>query len=204
MNDYKKIIVKYLDMQLSDSERKEFENSLETDKKLRAEFENFKKVTRLFSDKHDPELNNDYFNGVVPEFRKRYGDKEKTVFYRKYGMAFTALFLMLTSFFIAEKLFINQTPVNENVQIIIEDFSDDEFNRLADYFSDGNRGLISDSEGIILLSDTGLSLEAIAEDISPEEKISIISEYYLNDVYSSIDSDLLEAAYNEILSKRIF
>jgi hypothetical protein len=204
MNNPKEIIIKYLDRQLSDSERREFEILLETDKELSVEFENYKKVNQLFSDTHNPVLNNDYFNNIIPEFRKKLEKKDNTAFYRKYGMAFTALFLMLTSFFIGEKLFVNQNLVNENVQSIVEDFSEDELNQLADYFSSGNHGLISDSEGIGLLNETELSLETITSNISSEEKISIIAEYNLNEVYSYLDSDLLEAAYNEILSKRIF
>lgn len=199
MSNYEELIIKYLDRQLSEKERTEFENLLLTNSELRIEFENYRKVNELFSNDYKPELANNYFNNIIREFRQKIETKNKPVIYRKYGMAFTTVFLAVTLFFIADKLFVNQ-----NVQSVVGDFSDEELKELADFYSNENYSLLSGNEDMILLSSTDLNMETIVENSTSEEKISMISEFDLDEIYSSVDDDVLETAYNEILTKRIF
>ncbi|MFC2102967.1 hypothetical protein ACFLSS_00895 [Bacteroidota bacterium] len=204
MINYEDTFIRYLDDQLSEDEKRKFENLIETDEKLFAEFQKFKQVNDLFSENATPAMNNDYFNGVIPEFRRSIEKKKSPAYYRKYEMVFTSLFLIITSFFIAEKLFTTNSLKIENIQTIVNEFSEEEWDETANYYFDKKRVVGSDSESLTLLADTNMSLQEISGDISPEEKISIISEYNLTDIYSAMESDLLETAYNEILDKRFF
>ena len=83
MNNYEEIFIRYIDEQLSVDERREFEKSLKSDDKLRADFESYEKVRDLFTDDISSALQNDYFNGVMPEFRKRLGNGDNPVFYQR-------------------------------------------------------------------------------------------------------------------------
>ncbi len=204
MDNYEKLIIRYLDRQLSEEEKLDFENLLLTNSILRAEFEKYKKVNELFSPEPNPELNSDYFSRIVPEFRQRLEKKRSPVLYRNYGMVFTTLFLIVTSFFIADKLLINRDINNSSIQAIVEGFTEKELNNFTDYYSSENYSLILDNDEIMLLADTDVNMESILTNSTSEEKISIISEFELGFDYSSIDEDRLEFAYNEIISKRIF
>lgn len=204
MDNYEKLIIRYLDRQLSEEEKLDFENSLLTNSHLRAEFEKYKKVNGMFSSEVNPELDNDYFSRIVPEFRQRLEKKSSPVLYRNYGMVFTTVFLIVTSFFIADKLLINRDINNSSIQAIVEGFTEEELDNFTDYYSSENYSLISDNDEIMLLADTDVNMESILTNSTSEQKISIISEFELGLDYSSIDEDRLEFAYNEIISKRIF
>lgn len=204
MDNYEKLIIRYLDRQLSEEEKLDFENLLLTNSILRAEFEKYKKVNELFSPEPNPQLNSDYFSRIVPEFRQRLEKKRSPVLYRNYGMVFTTLFLIVTSFFIADKLLINRDINNSSIQAIVEGFTEKELDNFTDYYSSENYSLILDNDEIMLLADTDVNMESILTNSTSEEKISIISEFELGLDYSSIDEDRLEFAYNEIISKRIF
>ena len=203
MSNREETFVKYLDGQLNEEERRRFENLLEIDQEVFSEFREFKKVNDLFSGDVNPELKNDYFTQIIPEFRKKLEKKNSPAFYRKYEIAFTTLFLVVTSFFIAEKLFVNSEP-SLNVNSIVSEFTEDEINEVADYYLDEKRTILSDSDALALLDNSNYNLEDIAADFTSDDKISIISVYDLTDDYSSVNSELIDAAYDKILEKRFF
>jgi len=203
MSNHEETFVKYLDGQLDDEERKRFENLLEIDQEVFSEFEEFKRVKDLFSDDLSPSLENDYLNQIIPEFRKKLEKKNNPAFYRKYELAFTTFFLVVTLYFITEKLFINNDPAF-TVSSVVSEFTEEELNEVADYYLDGDWTIVSDNDALALLDNSNLNLEDIAADFSSEDKISIISVYDLSEDYFSVDSELLNAAYDKILEKRFF
>lgn len=203
MSNHEELFIRYLDEQLSDEERNKFENMLENDQELNSSFAEFKKVRDLFSSSANPELNNDYFKQVIPEFRKNLNEGKSPIFYRRYQLAFTTLILVITSFFIADKLFINNNqPVT--IESVVIDLTEDELNEIADYYFNDNLTGISNSDAVALLDNNNLNLEEITSDFSSAEKMSIMSAYSINEDFSFVSSDLLNAAYDIILEKRFF
>ena len=204
MNKYDKLIIKYIDEQLSVDERKAFERELEINMELKNAFENYRKVNEQFSTKDELLANQDYFNGIIPRFRQKL-DKETFVFpIRKIGFTFATILLIISSYLLFQNYFFNQSATNYSVESITENLSEEEINELADYISNDYWNPISGEEKLQLLEETDLSLEGLIASISVEEGVMILSDYQINDIYSLADEDELEIAYNEILTKRIF
>src|SRR5690606_31026293 len=64
-------IIKYLDNQMSESERTDFETELENSAGLKSMFENYKDLFNEIDVEKKKLINQDYAATIIPEFRKR-------------------------------------------------------------------------------------------------------------------------------------
>ena len=132
-------------------------------------------------------------------------EKESYVFpIRKIGFTFATVLLIISSYFLFQNYFFNQSVTDFSVESITDNLSEEEMNELADYISDDYWNPISSEEKLLILEETDLSLEGLIASISIEEGVLILSDYQINDLYSFADEEDLEIAYNEILTKQIF
>jgi hypothetical protein len=204
MKNYDVIIIKYLDGQLSGDEKREFENELKINTELNDSFKNFKRVKDIYSIKDEPVLEQDYFNGIVPGFRERLEKKTIVFPVRKIGFAFASVTLMIISYLIFQNYFINQNIEDDSIQSITQNLSEDELNELADFISDDSWEIISDEELYGNLNSDDFTIDVILSNVSIEEKMTILSDYNIIDLYFLVDEQEFNVAYDELLSKRIF
>jgi hypothetical protein len=204
MNKYDEMIVKYLDEQLSDKERIEFECELKTNAELKNIFENYKKVNELFSTGKEPNVDQDYFNGIVPQFRQKLEKETYTLLFRKIGYAFATILMLISSYLLFQNYFFNHNLADYSIQSITDNLSEEELNELTNYISNEPWEMLSDEENYANLNDDYFNLEGIISNASAEEAVMIFSEYEINEIYSIVGEDDFEIAYNEILTKRIF
>ena len=90
------------------------------------------------------------------------------------------------------------------MQVFTQNLTNDEIDELADYVSDDSQALLNNGEKYQVLDNIDFSLEGIAANVSSEEKLQILTDYSINDIYNLVSDEEFENAYNEILSKRIF
>lgn len=204
MKNYNQLIVDYLDDQLSEKERITFEKELQNNDALQKEFLEFKKVREVFSAKNITSPDHEYFNTVVPRFRQSLEKNTRSHVIKKVGYVFTFLIITLAAYLVFQYYFFNQVTISDPSQLLTDDLSQDEINYLADYVSDDSQELLSEGEKYHVLDDIDYNLEDIAANFSSEEKLLIINDYKINDLYSVIDDKEGEYAYNELISKRIF
>jgi len=204
MNKYDELIIKYFDEQLSVSDRKEFERELEINTELKNAFENYKIVNELFLNKEAEISNQDYFRNIVPRFRKAMDNKTLVYPVRKIGFTFATILLMISSYLLVDNYLLKQSVPDYSIESITENLSKDDMDELASYISDDYWNLISSDEKLKLMDETDISMDDVVADLSVEESLMILSDYQINDVYSLVDEEELEIAYNEILNKRIY
>ena len=204
MNKYDEIIIKYFDGQLSLDDRRKIERELEINPELKAAFENYKIVYELFSNKEAEISNQDYFNGIVPRFRKSMDNKTRVYPIKKIGFTFATMLLIISSYLLIDNYFFNQSVTNYSIESITNDLSNEEMNELADYISDDYLNLISSKEKLKLLEEIDFNMDDVIADLSLDEGLMILSDYQINDLYSFANEEELEKAYNEILNKRIY
>jgi len=204
MNKYDELIIKYFDEQLSVSERKEFESELEINTELKNAFENYKIVNELFSNKEAERSNQDYFSTIVLRFRKAMDNKTLVYPVRKIGFTFATILLIISLYLLVDNYLLKQSVPDYSIESITENLSNDDMDELASYISDDYWNLISSDEKLKLLDETDISMDDVVADLSVEESLMILSDYQINDVYSLVDEEELEIAYNEILNKRIY
>jgi len=71
-------ILQYLDGQLSESEKRDFEKELNSSPKLKKKYDEYISSQSELNDLRNIEIDKTYFNGIVPEFRRRVEVKKKT------------------------------------------------------------------------------------------------------------------------------
>ena len=204
MKTYDNLIIKYFDDQLTADERIAFEKELEINSSLKNSFMEFKKVHDTFSKKDDIQSNDEYFNTIIPRFRNSLDKKVNIIPVGKLGFAIATIVFLLTAYVIFQNVIFRNDYVDDSLKLMTENLSGEEINEIADYISDDYQTLLSSSEMYKSLEDIDYSLEEIAANVTSEEKLLILSDYGINDIYSLANENELENAYNEILSKRIF
>ena len=203
MKNYDEIVIRYLDKQLSESEIKKFERELKNNKDLKKTLESYRELSQLFSEDKKPNVRQGYFNEIVPKFRQRIEKKSNTFPSRKIGFAFVIILLMIASYVILNVNVLNPKLEDLTLQSITENISEDELGDLADFVSDDSWGLLSDNNDYELLKEDDLILERIVENISDADRLTLLSDYQINNFYSFIDDDEIDNAYNELLKIRI-
>lgn len=204
MNKYDELIIKYFDGQLSEDERKNFENELEINAELKTALEEYRNVNELFSTKDELPLAQDYFTGIVPRFRQTLDKKITISPLQKMGFAFATILLAVSSYLLVENYLLNQRVPDYSIESITGNLSKDDMDELASYISDDYWNIIPSEEKLKLLNETDINMDDVVAELSLEEGLIVLSEYQINDLYSQADEEQLETAYNELLNKRIY
>ena len=204
MKSYDEIIVKYFDNQLSSDERSAFEKELEVNSDLQSSFDEYKKVNDTFSKSDKVLVSQEYFNTIVPRFRQSLDKSVKVFPVRKVSFAVAAVIVILFSYLIFQNYIFNPGEESNSIQVFTQNLTSDEIDELADYISDDSQALLNNGEKYQVLDNIDFSLEGIVANVSSEEKLQILTDYSINDIYNLVSDEEFENAYNEILSKRIF
>ena len=204
MKSYDEIIIKYFDNQLSADERSAFEKELEVNSDLQSSFDEYKKVNDTFSKSDKVLVSQEYFNTIVPRFRQSLDKSVKVFPVRKVSFAVATVIVILFSYLIFQNYIFNPGEESNSIQVFTQNLTSDEIDELADYISDDSQALLNNGEKYQVLDNIDFSLEGIAANVSSEEKLQILTDYSINDIYNLVSDEEFENAYNEILSKRIF
>ena len=145
-----------------------------------------------------------YFNTIVPRFRQSLDKSVKVFPVRKVSFAVAAVIVILFSYLIFQNYIFNPGEESNSIQVFTQNLTSDEIDELADYISDDSQALLNNGEKYQVLDNIDFSLEGIAANVSFEEKLQILTDYSINDIYNLVSDEEFENAYNEILSKRIF
>ena len=105
MKNKEEIVIKYLDGQLNQIEKAEFEDSLKKSIELKNLFDEYKMVYNSVESAKKATMNEDYSASIIPEFRRRLEAKKSVRYNLRYAYGFAALiFIALTLLFISRDL----------------------------------------------------------------------------------------------------
>ena len=106
-----KRICLYLDGELTPEERASFEDELNKSQELQKELRLYKDFISSIEETKNLPLNNNYFENIIPEFRRRLISNKQRKYYSKLAYAFPVLVILsLVAFFIIN----NQNQINTN------------------------------------------------------------------------------------------
>jgi len=103
-------IIKYLTNELSTEERANFDKELSSSEIVREEFIKFLKVKNEIKLSKENNINKDYLDSIVPEFRSKVNNSKPIGIQKNIGYAFGALLVLISSFLI----FNNITSSNDS------------------------------------------------------------------------------------------
>lgn len=199
-NDTDKIIIRYLDNQMTESEKNEFEEKLKSSLSLKKKVDEFKKIKIEFSHQKINSVDEQYFNNVLPRFRNKIEKKNQPAIAKvRFALGIIALFVL--SYFAIQFWVINSSDEMKSVKSLTENLSDDELNYIEDYLNDFS--LITNSDDLLndSLLENNLELEKIAGELSAEESYAVVSGYQINNLDAIASDSQLEEAYNELSRK---
>lgn len=202
MKKIDKRIILYLDNQMSQEERKNFESELTNSSELSKEVESYKNILKSLTFDEKQSKDDDYFANLIANFRQTKLSSKKS-FSFKPAYSLTAAVSIIILVFIFFNPF-NKTEI-ETVDKIIAGLDETEAAELIDYYSNGlTQTEVDQTNG----QADSLFADMISNEFEFDEsdvKMLVSSdENYLNSIFSNIDSDETEKIYNEILNTKFF
>lgn len=170
MNDELKVI-RYLDDQMSDEEKKSFEDELLYSPKLKKLYDEYSLTFSELKNLNEAKINENYFSNVYARFREKNISHKKKKFYYKFAYSLPVLILAVIL------LLINPFNPNNNEKALI--YSDS----IATNYS---------NENILKTENTNI----LKENNTTNNKI--INEENIEDYYPSYDNEDVKEIYNMI------
>jgi len=203
MNNINDQIVRYLDRQLSEEERIEFEKRLLFDEALKKAYADFQQVNELISEAKTPGGDKDYFINIVPRFRQSLNNNIKTSPFKKVSYGFVTFIMFICTFYIFNNTGVITNPDINSFESITAGLSDEQFNEARNYLTDNT--LVTPSEDLVyqFVNEDDFDLEGILQSVPSEEEINILSDYQINNIESFAGEEELQQAYEELLTKSI-
>jgi len=197
-----KRIIAYLDNQMSNSEAKAFEEELKNSQELKTEFEEYKKFFFELDELKNIPVQENYFLGIIPSFRRKH-EKRKTIsLYPKYAYGFIVIVIVfIISYFLFNR---DSGKTNPSIENIVSNLNEDELTQLLNTYQD--------DYGEILIrngyenQDSLLDKMIINELNLSNNSDRLLSSYSedLNYVFDNLNDEEAEIIYNEILNKNFF
>jgi hypothetical protein len=190
------LIILYLDNQMTDKEKIEFEELLKNSPDLKERFLKISSSLDIVKSTSNPEYEEYYFNNILPEFRRRAGQKEKS------GRSFMPRFAAAVSGIGVVALLLFIFVFNSNINNNINGLNELDFAELENIFSS------------YPLSDQISSYYGITGGEISERIDSLITQNYLlagsagiyleyNSVLRSISDEDADLIYSQLINKDI-
>ncbi len=204
MTDRNKILL-YLDGQLSEKEKIDFENELKNSPGLLAECENLKNKFSFLKNLNDNiELDDSYFVNLVPKVRQGVEKKNKRNFIPAFAASTVSVILIavVLIFSLNKKENINMNSLQQLTQNMSNNELEETLNLL-------NPGII-DNSTIIQQSSKSDSLidQALVNELTPSinsrENFLTYDDSDLNSYINDLNVREADQIYNEIMNKKYF
>lgn len=204
MNNIDERVLKYLDGQMDLSQRKIFEDEIKKSEELRNIYIDYIKLMKCVDDEKKKNINSDYAESVLPEFRRRVEQKKYSSRYAPfaYGLAIaTAVIIILLV-----TLPINKEGSSSFADLSSEDINTQEVDKLFDEMA--TQELITTYDDIKSADLDSIYLSYYSAEITESEN-QIENLFALNDLeYYEIEQILseneLEIVYNEIINREFY
>ena len=190
------LFLKYLSGLLTEKEQQEFEKYLDDNLQTQKQFNEFK--NRLNSLKYKPEVNEQYFNALVPKVKSQLNKSGKKYFPKFAYIVPVILLLVYFVFNYVNKITNNNKLEKEQITLTLLDDNSEPINELFDdFYTNEKISLMDDSLAIVAQQELessfyGDDIIDSGEDIIENSIFSDYSEYLteeeLNSIFLKLDN----------------
>lgn len=200
-------IILYLDNQLSEKEKVEFEHELENNEELKSQLIEYKKFLSSFAELNSVEVDERYFSENVPKLREKLDKKKKLALIPRFSIALsTIVAIFLIFMFVLNN---NKTTNVTTLNNLIENANQNDLKSVLDSYT--NTLNLSDASTISNISDTSVD-SVINQSYYSELNLTTAQlEGYLNlhsidynSLISGLGSSEKETLYEELKNKKYF
>jgi len=203
MKNYNEQIVGYLDGQFSEEEKIEFEKKLRSDEELKKAYTEFQHVNELISVAKIGNVDEDYFNSVIPRFRQSLNKNIKVSPIKKLSYSFVTVIFLIFSFYIFNSYKASNNSENNTIESITQNISGEQINEMRDYLADNSWVVPNEDIVYQAVNENDFNIEGILQNISDEDKLNILTDYQINNIESFAGNDELQQTYDDLLAKSI-
>jgi hypothetical protein len=202
MNSQNEKILNYIDGEMNDMERSQFEEILKNSPELQKQLASMRIINDAFSIYSQPASEESYFRNMVPGFRAKLPGRLKR--FPLQGVAFASMSLVIVSMFLF--LLLNKS---DNIDKITENLNDHQLTELINnYSSDKSVSEVVSNENV---SDT--TVESVVDTLYTKEFYvapEAVSYYFadrrsdLTSVIQDINQEEADNIYNEMINKKYY
>ena len=203
MKNYEEKFFLYLKGKMSSQDKLIFEDELKKSEKLNSEFEEYKNIVNLINESKDAEINKDYLESIVPDFRSRLEkiNQKKSSINLKY--VFASILIIIGGYFIVSQI---SSENKQELKQVLTDLSDDELNLIAtDFYSTDE--LTKNLDDISTQKIDSIYSEnlknSLAESIDDINSNVILSKNNVTDVDRYLSDNDIELIYSQLIEKKI-
>jgi hypothetical protein len=189
-------IIKYIDGELTPDEKITFESEMKISPQLRKEYEVYLNIERRVKKSKAVQLNQNYLNTILSEFRNNRYRSKSVVPKIKIAYAFVILFAFIISFLLFKNIIWENSEIN-SVQKFAESLDDNQRIELLE-------NLNGDLEDYNLLSgdEAGLDLANLLQsELKINDEIAEVYDISYTELVDELSTFEADKIYNEILNK---
>lgn len=191
-------IFKYCEGEMSPGEKAGFEKELENSVELRAGLEKYRRLIVYVREGAEISADESYFNGIVPEFRKRMDEAAKKKYHPVYSFAGAVATVII--FFML--LPVGQTDIGDR----LNNFSSSE---ISDYLYSSGEQQSAGSIQENLPDNYGSLIESaldnkISAELSQEVSATVYNSVDFNTLVETINNSEADHIYAAMINKKIF
>lgn len=189
-------IIKYLENELSPQERNAFEFDLNNSVELMDDFNRYLKVMSNTDEVKNLDLNSNYLNSIIPEFRKKLEAPKTFSIKRNLVYAFGIMLVFIISMAIMKYFFSSESDSTE-LQEFAQSLDENQKIKLLE-------GLNNDSEVYNLMTES-ISNNELTDLLTSELEINNeVAEAYdisYDELFAGLSQQKVDEIYNEILKR---
>lgn len=193
-------ILQYLANELDNDEKLKFEDELSRSTDLKKEFDNYVKLNSKFIDNKKITIDDSYFNGIVPEFRKRLEVKKKSK--KIFAFSFANSLAAIIVFYLV------LSPGNTtSITDAVKNWTENDFKNAIEY-AVPNSNLYSLSDNYDYSSLDSVVSTMLSDELNLTSNSTVMQIIDNSIDYNNLSSQMSTAEtnelYNTILNKKYF
>jgi len=193
------MIIKYLDNQLSEVERLNFERQLADSAELKREFKKYADINVQIGELKKIESNQLYFNSLLPRFHRMQKDQSAVFTFKNVGYVFSLVIMFIVSFTVFDLLY--QGNESANLIKFTESLTTDE---KIDLLSTLNGEATTEYLNKLYSDFYNNDIETGFADIPDKNQIAVSYNLDVNNIEEIVTDEEFENIYNELLRKNFF
>lgn len=201
-NDEK--IIQYLDGQMSPDQIKEFETELTVSEDLRKRLTDYRKVYSEVYLTKQKSLHPQYSDSIIPEFRRRFENKNSRVFINRFAYTLVSFILIASAIYLLKN--VNSQNPDYDTFFTIQEIEDNDIELLFNNLNDDEIILAykdSKPEKIDSFLSKHYSEEVTSSGL-PEENLFALNDIDFHEIENLLSDEELDLVYNEIFNKVFF
>jgi hypothetical protein len=204
MINYEEKFFAYLKGKMNSLEKNEFEDELNHSEILKNEFIEYKKLNGIIDEIKNVQLNKDYSESIITEFRKRKENKKIKIISPTIKYALASIIIIVAGYFLMTMT--NKENLQE-IKLNLEDFSEAELNSWNSnyYYSTSAFENNIDDDAVSKIDSIykeNLS-ESLVEALSEKKLEDFISINNVSDVDEYLSDNDVDMIYNQLINKEI-